>query len=85
MKRRVEIVLKLATNGQSDEYINKRIRIYTNTTDPLVIYPTGRIRACKIRFVSTGENRRKPCLVCKKKLYRNRNDSDGKILQTENQ
>ena len=29
------------------------------------IYPTGRIRVCKIRFVSTGENRRKPCLVCK--------------------
>ena len=30
------------------------------------IYPTGRIRVCKIRFVSTGENRGKPCLVCKK-------------------
>ena len=29
------------------------------------IYPTGRIRVCKIRFVSTGENRGKPCLVCK--------------------
>ena len=29
------------------------------------IYPTGRIRVCKIRFVSTGENCRKPCLVCK--------------------
>ena len=25
------------------------------------IYPTGRIRVCKIRFVSTGENRRKSC------------------------
>ena len=30
------------------------------------IYPTGQIRVCKIRFVSTGENREKPCLVCKK-------------------
>ena len=26
----------------------------------------GRIRVCKIRFVSTGENSKKPCLVCKK-------------------
>ena len=33
------------------------------------IYPMGRIRVCKIRFVSTGENRRKPCLVCKKASY----------------
>ena len=32
------------------------------------IYPMGRIRVCKIRLVSTGENRGKPCLVCKKKL-----------------
>ena len=30
------------------------------------IYPTCRIRVFKIRFVSTGENRGKPCLVCKK-------------------
>ena len=30
------------------------------------ICPTGRIRVCKRRFVSSGENRRKPCLVCKK-------------------
>ena len=29
------------------------------------IYPTGQIRIRKIRFVSTGENRGKPCLVCK--------------------
>ena len=29
------------------------------------IYPTGWIRVCKIRFVSTGENSGKPCLVCK--------------------
>ena len=32
----------------------------------IFIYPTGRIRLCKIRFVSTAENRGKPCLVCKK-------------------
>ena len=32
----------------------------------IFIYPTGRIRVCKIRFVNTGENRGKPCLVCKK-------------------
>ena len=32
----------------------------------IFIYPTGRIRVCKIRFVSTGENHGKPCLVCKK-------------------
>ena len=31
------------------------------------IYPTSRIRLCKIRFVSTGENRRKPSLVGKSK------------------
>ena len=30
------------------------------------IYPTGRIRVCNIRFVSTGENHGKPCLVCKR-------------------
>ena len=30
------------------------------------IYPTGRIWVCKIRFVSTGENRENPCPVCKK-------------------
>ena len=30
------------------------------------IYPTGLIRVCKIRFVSTGENRGKPCLIRKK-------------------
>ena len=30
------------------------------------IYPTGRIRVCKTRFDSTGDNRGKPCLVCKK-------------------
>ena len=29
------------------------------------IYPMGWIRVCKIRFVSTGENRGKLCLVCK--------------------
>ena len=31
----------------------------------IFIYPTGLIRVCKIRFASTGENRGKPCLVCK--------------------
>ena len=30
----------------------------------IFIYPTGRIRVCNIRFVSSGENRGKPCLVC---------------------
>ena len=30
------------------------------------IFPKGRIRVCKIKFVSTGENRGKPCPVCKK-------------------
>ena len=34
----------------------------------LFIYPTGQIRVCKIRFVSTGENRGEACLVRKKKL-----------------
>ena len=29
---------------------------------------SGRIRVCKIRFVSTGENRGKPCPVCKKRI-----------------
>ena len=32
-----------------------------------LIYPTGRIRVCKIKFVSTGESRGKPCPICKKK------------------
>ena len=31
------------------------------------IYPMGRISVCKIKFVSTGENRGKPCRVCKKR------------------
>ena len=31
----------------------------------IFIYPTSRIRVCKIRFVRTGKNHRKPCLVCK--------------------
>ena len=31
------------------------------------IHPTGRIRVCKVRFIRTGENRGKPCLVCKRK------------------
>ena len=30
------------------------------------IYPTGHVRVCEIRLVSNGENRRKPCLECKK-------------------
>ena len=30
------------------------------------IYSMGRIRVCNIKFVSTGENCGKPCLVCKK-------------------
>ena len=29
----------------------------------------GRIRVCKIRFVSPGENCGKPCLVCKKAVF----------------
>ena len=43
------------------------------------IYPTGRIRACKIRFVSTDENLGKPCLVCISNL------SSPRILQTLHQ
>ena len=35
----------------------------------IFIHATGRIRVCKIRFVSTGENLWKPCLVCKKRIY----------------
>ena len=35
----------------------------------IFIYPMGRIRVCKIRFVSIGENRGKPCLVCKKLIF----------------
>ena len=30
------------------------------------IYPMWWIRVCKIKLISTGENRGKPCLVCKK-------------------
>ena len=37
------------------------------------IYPMGPIRVCKIRFVSTGENCGKPCLVCKKHVSKNNN------------
>ena len=33
------------------------------------IHPNGQIRVCKIRFVSTSENRGKPCLVCKNKTF----------------
>ena len=32
----------------------------------LFIYPMWWIRVCKIKLISTGENRGKPCLVCKK-------------------
>ena len=45
----------------------------------LVLYPRGQIRVCKIRFVSTGQNRGKPCLVCK--TIRNFN---GCEMQIEN-
>ena len=34
------------------------------------IYPTGRIRVCKIRFVSTGEKRVKPCLVSLRETWK---------------
>ena len=34
----------------------------------IFIYPTGRIRVCMIRFISTGKNRGKLCLVCKKRF-----------------
>ena len=37
----------------------------TRVVNRFFIYPMGRIRACKIRFVSTGENLGKLCLVCK--------------------
>ena len=33
------------------------------------IPPTGRMRVCKVRFVSTGENRGRSCLVCKKNVF----------------
>ena len=39
--------------------------IYNMVMIRFFIYPTGRIRVCKIRFVSTGENHGKPCLVYK--------------------
>ena len=40
--------------------------IYNHCIENCIICPTGRIRVYKIRFVSTGENCRKPSLVCKK-------------------
>ena len=43
------------------------------------IYPTGRIRVCKKRFVTSVENRGKPCLVCKSIRIFN-----GCEVQTEN-
>ena len=38
---------------------------------------TGQIVVCKIRFDSTGKNRGKPCLVCKKYL----NNALKKVLE----
>ena len=35
----------------------------------IFVYPTGRIRVYKIRFVTTDENLGKPCPVCKKILF----------------
>ena len=46
--------------------------------------PWGWIWVCKIRFVSTGENRRKPCLVCKNILSQissNWSDWSVKVLK----
>ena len=38
----------------------------------IFICPTGWIRVCQIRFVSTGENCGNPCLVCKKRRWQAR-------------
>ena len=44
------------------------IVLTTHFVNCFLIYPIGWIRVCEIRFVSTGENHRKPGLVCKKYL-----------------
>ena len=51
--------------------------LYNQCTDNMCCYSfficsTGRTRVCKIRFVSTGDNPGKPCLVCKKKKWTER-------------
>ena len=62
-------------NGVNFNVLATELRdlIYNQCIDNTCCYsfftrPTGRIRVCKIRFVSTGENRGKPCLVCKNRF-----------------
>ena len=53
------------SNTELRDLYNQRI---DNTCSySFLIYPTGWIRVYKIRFVSMGENREKPCPVCKNK------------------
>ena len=68
---KVDIVCDVATrsapNVLTTELCDLRYNQHIDNTCcySFCIYPTGWIRVCKIRFVSTGENRREPCLVCK--------------------
>ena len=74
---RIEKSIRVMPNSDPEgRFITTELRdvLYTCTTSVLkphfysfFIYPTGRIRICKIWFVSsTGENRGKHCLVSKK-------------------
>ena len=50
----------------NDSYVTSyTTNVLTTFVICFFIYPTGRLRVFKVRFVSTGENRGKPCLVCK--------------------
>ena len=68
---KVDVVYDVMTSTPNVLTTELRDLLYNQCIDntccySFFIYPTGWISVCKKRFVSTGENRRKPCLVCKK-------------------
>ena len=71
---KIDVVCDVAiTSTPNVLTIELRDLLYNHCIDNTCCYsffilPTGRIRVCKISFVSTGENRGKPCLVCKKSI-----------------
>ena len=48
------------------------------------IYPTDWIRVYKIRLVGTGENRGKPCPVCKKSLSAIVKNAENRVCYARN-
>ena len=57
----VLMYFQVCYNSTYPQHPDERYR----TSGPLVYLYHGSDKVCKIRFVSTGTNRGKPCLVCK--------------------